>query len=51
MRTTTFGREKSAENQESSDCDYDWCDGPQGDAIPCFDCFDPSREYDPGANE
>ena len=28
---------------------YDkWCDGPDGDELPCFDCFDPDRDYNVG---
>lgn len=22
-----------------------WCDGPYGDELPCFDCFVPSHDY------
>jgi len=27
---------------------YEWCDGPESDTLPCFDCFDQGREYDLG---
>jgi uncharacterized protein YeaO (DUF488 family) len=25
---------------------YEWCPGPDGDTLPCFECFDPSKDYD-----
>lgn len=43
MATTISGPEKAT---ESTDCENDHCDGPTGDRLPCFACFDPDREYD-----
>lgn len=28
-----------------------WCDGPDGDDLPCFECFDPEQEYNVGRSE
>ena len=28
-----------------------WCDGPTGDDLPCFDCFDPEQDYNVGRSE
>jgi hypothetical protein len=33
---------------DSDGCDNDWCDGPESETLPCFECFDPDREYDLG---
>lgn len=30
---------------ESDQCDNEWCDGPISETLPCFECFDPNREY------
>lgn len=39
--------EKRTEESKNQDqCDYDWCDGPAGDILPCFSCFDRTRSYD-----
>ena len=48
MATTISGPEKATERIE---CENDWCDGPTGDTLPCFACFDPAREYDVEAAE
>lgn len=48
MATTTSRREKATER---TDCENDWCNGPPSDTLPCFACFDPTREYDLGAGE
>lgn len=29
----------------------EWCDGPTGDDLPCFDCFDPEQDYNVGQSE
>lgn len=33
------------ERTDANNCDNDWCDGPQSETLPCFQCFDPDREY------
>lgn len=38
-----FRHEKTTD--QGTDCDTDWCDGPDSDTLSCFDCSDPSREY------
>jgi hypothetical protein len=32
-------------NAETTDCKNDWCNGPESESLPCFECFDPEREY------
>lgn len=29
----------------------EWCDGSNGDELPCFGCFDPSRNYGYGGDD
>lgn len=29
-----------------SECDHEWCDGPESETLPCFACFDPEKDYD-----
>lgn len=43
MSTTNATLEE--DNEESSDCDTNWCDGQTNEVLPCFACFDPDREY------
>lgn len=33
------------DNDETDSCDKDWCGGPESETLPCFECFDPAREY------
>jgi len=42
MSATTAKREEDTD--ELSDCEHDWCPGPTGETLPCFECFDPNRE-------
>jgi hypothetical protein len=28
-----------------------WCNGPDGDDLPCFDCFDPEQDYNVGESK
>jgi len=28
-----------------------WCAGPNGDDLPCFECFDPEQDYNVGRSE
>lgn len=52
MTTTNTALEKATDDDEpSTECDHDWCDGPDGDTLPCFACFDPNRDYDRGVDE
>ncbi len=48
MQHTTARREK---HRDSTDCEEDWCNGPDSDTLPCFACFDPAREYNEEAAE
>lgn len=48
MQSTNVRLEKGAATEEHDDCDYDWCDGPGSDTLPCFACFDPTRDYGQG---
>lgn len=48
MQTTTTINEKTADR--STDCDHDWCDGPDSDTLPCFACFEvPSADDQPNS--
>lgn len=29
----------------------EWCTGPNGDDLPCFECFDPEQDYNVGRSE
>lgn len=51
MEATTTRPEKDTDSTESTECEYDWCDGLKSDTLPCFACFDPDREYDVEASE
>lgn len=31
---------------DGTDCENEWCDGPDSDTLPCFACFDSDRSYD-----
>ena len=44
---------KSDTDEEDSTCPNgeEWCDGPNGDDLPCFDCFDPEQDYNVGRSE
>ena len=41
---------KSEENgeEDTGTClnDSEWCPGPDGDTLPCFECFDPESDYE-----
>jgi hypothetical protein len=43
MATTEDKRQEHYD--EADHCDNHWCDGPQSETLPCFQCFDPDREY------
>jgi hypothetical protein len=45
MATTSATDEKHRDREQITDCDNDWCDGPDGEALPCFACFDSDRTY------
>jgi hypothetical protein len=45
MYTTTTAGQKHSDRDETADCDSDWCDGPDGESLPCFACSDPDRTY------
>ncbi len=51
MQSTTARPEKNTGSVESTDCENDWCDGPDSDTLPCFACFNPARQYDVEAAE
>jgi hypothetical protein len=44
---------KPSIDQEDNTCpnDEEWCDGPDGDDLPCFECFDPGQDYNVGRSE
>lgn len=43
MYATTADGEKHSDDDRA--CEYEWCDGSDGDVLPCFDCYDPQKEY------
>ena len=45
MKTTQAIPEKDTDDEAKSNCDNDWCDGPDGDELPCFECFDLTKDY------
>lgn len=45
MATTGSNPDKDTDDG-LTECTNDWCDGPSGDRLPCFACFDPTRAYD-----
>jgi len=51
METTTAEPDKDRDSVANDECENDWCDGPKSETLPCFECFDPDREYDIGAGE
>jgi hypothetical protein len=48
MQTTSL---QLNNDTEQTNCGADWCDGPDSDTLPCFACFDPTREYNEEAAE
>jgi hypothetical protein len=46
MQTTSARPDKDTENRAQIDCEYEWCDGPESETLPCFACYDPNRDYD-----
>lgn len=44
---------KSTSDSEEDTCPNGetWCDGPEGDDLPCFDCFDPEQDYNVGGSQ
>jgi len=40
-------------DDEDDTCQNDegWCAGPNGDDLPCFECFDPEQDYNVGRSE
>jgi len=53
-RKTTFDEfchSESVEEEDTCPSDETWCDGPNGDDLPCFGCFDPEQDYNVGNSE
>lgn len=49
MATTDQKLDKYCVQPEAeSGCENEWCDGPKSETLPCFECFDPDREYESG---
>lgn len=40
--------EPADSNTETCPDGEEWCGGPEGDTLPCFNCFDPDQKYDVG---
>lgn len=50
-RTATldeFCNSESIAEEDTCPNGEEWCDGPNGDDLPCFGCFDPEQEYSVG---
>ena len=45
MKTIRAIAEKTTDAEAKANCDNDWCGGPDGDELPCFECFDPTNDY------
>lgn len=43
MSTTNVRLEE--DNDEPTDCEHDWCSGLTSETLPCFSCFNPTRDY------
>lgn len=43
MSTTNATSEEYTDASEQ--CDNDWCDGPRSETLPCFACYDRTRDY------
>jgi hypothetical protein len=46
MATTESTLEKDTVENKANSCDQDWCNSPDGETLPCFDCFDPKQDYE-----
>jgi len=43
MSTTNTTLKEYTDQPQS--CDNDWCDGPTSETLPCFECYDRTRDY------
>lgn len=46
-----FAKPSIDEEDDTCPNGEEWCDGPNGDDLPCFDCFDPEQDYSVGRSE
>ena len=46
-----FARPSIDEEDDTCPNGEKWCDGPNGDDLPCFECFDPEQDYNMGRSE
>lgn len=46
-----FAKPDLADKDGTCPNDETWCGGPTGEDLPCFECFDPDREYNVGVSE
>jgi hypothetical protein len=46
--STTNPRHKVDSTNERNE--HDWCDGPRGDRLPCFACFDSVHQPKEGSD-
>lgn len=47
-KLSKFCSDDSAGKVDTCPKSENWCDGPDGDELPCFDCFNPHRDYNVG---
>jgi hypothetical protein len=50
-RLTDFCDDDSTVEADTCPNGDEWCDGPDGDDLPCFACFDPDKDYNVGGPE
>lgn len=43
MSTTTTTLKEDTDQPQG--CENDWCDGPTSETLPCFECYDRTRDY------
>jgi hypothetical protein len=45
-----FAKPIISNNEGTCPNDEQWCGGPDGDDIPCFECYDPDQDYAMGSS-
>jgi len=50
-KLTEFVEPAIPEKDQTCPNGEEWCDGPDGDELPCFPCFDPEQDYNVGDSE
>jgi len=45
-----FAKPSIDEEDDTRPNSEEWCDGPTGDDLPCFECYDPDQDYAVGSS-